>query len=85
VVEIKFWDSVVTNYSADSTLITSVITAPSDTISITCKDRKFCVASVNNIELKKFDYRYLDYEQLKTSSDAYSREILLLKDKALNK
>jgi hypothetical protein len=79
-VEINLRNYVVTSYSADSTLVTSVITAPSDTVSIACKDQKFCITSAHNIELKKFDYKYLDYEQLRISSDAYRREILLLKD-----
>jgi hypothetical protein len=84
-VEIKFLNYVVTEYSPDSSLVTSTIRTASDTISVTCQDRRFCIASVHGIEFKQFDFEYLDYEQSKISSDEYRREILLLKDKALNK
>jgi len=69
-----------TYYSPDSSNVTSVIIISNDTINIKCKDKKTCIATIDNKELIKFDFDRLDFEKFRFSLDIFCREILLLKN-----
>jgi hypothetical protein len=80
VLEFKNDGSTATDYSYDSSLVTSRISVNDDTVLIKCQNKKTCTAMLGNKILKKFTYDKLDVEQYIISRDGYQREILLLKN-----
>ena len=77
--ELKYSNTVQTEFSADSMLVVSKVEKEDYLICIECKEKKSCIAKYENEILANFDFMSLDFEQYKMVSGFYDRAIQLLR------
>lgn len=77
--ETKYEEKSQTNFSPDSTFVSSVIIINKDTLYINSQNKETCIISLHNKVFKEMDFSDLEYEQYKIANDFYHREILLFK------
>jgi hypothetical protein len=76
--ETKNKGTTITEYSRDSSNVSSTVVFNSDTIYIKCDNKKTCIATYENKKLHTFLYENLDIEQYFMSIGNYHRKIQLL-------
>jgi hypothetical protein len=76
--ETKNRGSTITDYSKDSSFVSSTVIFNNDTILIKCEHKKTCIATFENKNLHTFTYENLDIEQYFMSIGNYHRRIQLL-------
>jgi hypothetical protein len=76
--ETKNRGTTITEFSNDSSFVSSIVVYNNDTISIKCEDKKTCIASYRNKNLNTFIYENLDIEQYFMTIGNYHRRIQLL-------